>query len=171
MPGTDTITGYLALGSNRGDRAERLAAAVDALEAAGVRVAGSSSVWRTRPVGAAGPGEFLNRVVRVETDHAPRGLLRACLAIERTLGRTGERSGARTIDIDVLWLDGVTVDEPDLVVPHPRMWDRAFVLAPLAELAPDLRDPRSGASVSERLRAVGTRDVARAATATAGAPA
>ena len=131
-------TAYLGLGSNLGDRLGNLQAAVDGLdEAAGVRVMASSRVWETAPVGPPQP-DYLNAVLRVETELPPADLLAACRRVEHDLGRVRrERWGARTIDVDVLLYDARTVDEPDLVVPHPRLTERAFVVLPLLELDPD----------------------------------
>jgi 2-amino-4-hydroxy-6-hydroxymethyldihydropteridine diphosphokinase len=131
-------TAYLGLGSNLGDRLGNLQAAVDGLDdAAGVRVVASSRVWETAPVGPTQP-DYLNAVVRVETELAPADLLAACRRVEQDLGRVRrERWGARTIDVDVLLFDARTVDEPDLVVPHPLLTERAFVVLPLLELDPD----------------------------------
>ena len=131
-------TAYLGLGSNLGDRLGNLQAAVDGLhEADGVRVVASSRVWETAPVGPPQP-DYLNAVVRIDTDLSPADLLAACRRVEESLGRVRrERWGARTIDVDVLLFDARTVDEPDLVVPHPRLTERAFVVLPLLELDPD----------------------------------
>ena len=131
-------TAYLGLGSNLGDRLGNLQAAVDGLhEADGLRVVASSRVWETAPVGPPQP-DYLNAVVRIETDLSPADLLAACRRVEESLGRVRrERWGARTIDVDVLLFDARTVDGPDLVVPHPRLTERAFVVLPLLELDPD----------------------------------
>ena len=131
-------TAYLGLGSNLGDRLGNLQAAVEGLhQADGIRVVASSRVWETAPVGPPQP-DYLNAVVRVETDLSPADLLAACRRVEDALGRVRrERWGARTIDVDVLLFDARTVDEPDLVVPHPRLTERAFVVVPLLELDPD----------------------------------
>jgi 2-amino-4-hydroxy-6-hydroxymethyldihydropteridine diphosphokinase len=138
MGSTVATTAYLGLGSNLGDRLGNLQAAVEELhEADGIRVVASSRVWETAPVGPPQP-DYLNAVVRVETDLSPADLLAACRRVEEALGRVRrERWGARTIDVDVLLFDARTVDEPDLVVPHPRLTERAFVLLPLLELDPD----------------------------------
>jgi 2-amino-4-hydroxy-6-hydroxymethyldihydropteridine diphosphokinase len=132
-------TAYLALGSNLGDRLEYLQRAVDLLGAEdGVRVVASSRVWETDPVGGPPQPRYLNAVVRVETGLEPRDLLSACQRVEAALGRVRlERWGPRTVDVDLLTFDERTIDEPDLEVPHPRMAERAFVLAPLLELEPD----------------------------------
>lgn len=130
---------YLGLGSNLGDRLSNLQRAVELLATrSGVRVVRSSRVYASDPVGGPPQPEYLNAVVEVETDGSPRELLDACRAVEGALGRVRtERWGPRPIDVDVLTYDGITIDEPDLTIPHPRMHDRAFVLAPLAELDAD----------------------------------
>jgi 2-amino-4-hydroxy-6-hydroxymethyldihydropteridine diphosphokinase len=112
--------------------------AVDTLRAVDLRAV--SPVYETEPVG--GPGgldPYLNLVVELETARSPHDLLGVCHRLEAAAGRVrDERWGPRTLDVDVLWIDGVSVDEPDLQVPHPRIWERRFVLAPLRDLAPDL---------------------------------
>ncbi len=127
---------FLALGSNLGDRWSHLRRAVRAIP----DVAATSSVYETAPVGGpAGQGSFLNAVVQLDTELSPRQLLDLCRRLEEAAGRVrGERFGPRTLDVDVLLVDDLVVDDPDLVVPHPKMWDRPFVLVPLAQLAPDL---------------------------------
>ena len=129
----------LGLGANLGDRLTALQAAVDRLAAHGVRVTASSRVWQTAPVG--GPEDqplYLNAVVRASTDGDPADVLAAAQAVEAELGRTREvRWGPRTIDVDVLLVDGVTSDDPALTIPHPRLTERAFVVLPLLELDPD----------------------------------
>ena len=146
----DAVLAFLGLGSNLGDRAANLHRAVELLEAAdGVRVVRSSSVYETDPVGGPPQPDYLNAVVEVETTLEPHALLAACQDVERGMGRVrAERWGPRVIDMDVLIYDDATIHEPDLIVPHPRMHERAFVLVPLAELAPDLTLP-NGRSVSE----------------------
>lgn len=133
-------TAYLGLGGNVGDRLRSLTDAVWSLNTEpGLCVEKASSVYETKPVGVIDQPDFLNLVVQVRTELSARDLLARCLQIETTLGRVRTlRWGPRTIDIDLLWYDGQTVDEPDLVLPHPRMASRAFVLAPLAEIAPML---------------------------------
>ena len=124
---------YLGLGSNLGDRRAHLRAAVAALP----DVVAVSPVYETDPVGGpAGQGPYLNLVVVLETDRTPRQLLDLAHSLEDAAGRVRkERDGARTLDVDVLLAGDLCIDEPDLVVPHPRMWQRRFVLAPLADLA------------------------------------
>lgn len=124
---------YVALGSNLGDRREHLRDAVRSLP--GVRRV--SSVYETAPVGGPEQGPYLNCVVEIDTDLDPHDLLAACQAVERAAERVRTvRWGPRTLDADVLLYDEIEVDTPDLVIPHPRMHRRRFVLAPLAELAP-----------------------------------
>jgi len=124
---------YLGLGSNLGDRRAHLRAAVDALP----DVVAVSPVYETTPVGGPpGQAPYLNLVVALETTRSPRDLLDACRRLEAAAGRIRtEVDGPRTLDADVLLVGDLAVDEPDLVVPHPRMWRRRFVLAPLADLA------------------------------------
>jgi 2-amino-4-hydroxy-6-hydroxymethyldihydropteridine diphosphokinase len=131
---------YLGLGSNLGDRAAHLQAAVAGLAAAdGVTVAAVSSVYVTDPVGGPDQPDYLNAVVAVDTDRTPRELLELAQRLEDEAGRVrGERWGPRTLDVDVLLVGDEEVDEPDLTVPHPRLYERAFVMVPLAELDPML---------------------------------
>jgi len=133
-------TAYLGLGGNLGDRLKYLAGAVRALNAEpGVSVEKVSSVYETTPVGVVDQPVFLNLAVQVTTTLSARELLTRCLQIENNFGRVrNERWGPRTLDIDVLWYDGNVVNDPDLTLPHPRMATRAFVLVPLAEIAPML---------------------------------
>ena len=124
---------YLGLGSNLGDRRAHLQAAVAALP----DVTSVSPVYETDPVGGP-PGQppYLNLVVALDTDLSPRQLLDVARRLEAAAGRVPtEPGGPRTLDVDVLVVGDLTVREPDLVVPHPRMWQRRFVLAPLADLA------------------------------------
>lgn len=130
---------YLGLGSNLGDRLATLERAVDLLEAtSGIEVVACSRVWETDPIGGPPQPDFLNVVLRIETSRAPAELLAACNDVEATLDRVRDvRWGPRTIDIDVLTIDGYVSDDPHLTVPHPRMTQRAFVLMPLIDLDPD----------------------------------
>jgi 2-amino-4-hydroxy-6-hydroxymethyldihydropteridine diphosphokinase len=133
------VTAYLGLGSNLGDRLANLGSAVHALgEEPGVRIEASSRVWETAPVGGPPQPDYLNAVVRAETDLSAPELLEACRRVEAAFGRVrAERWGARTIDVDVLLYGDETIDRADLVVPHPRLTERAFVVLPLLELDPD----------------------------------
>lgn len=132
-------TAFLGLGSNLGDRLATLQRAVELLNAeAGLRVEACSRVWETDPVGGPEQPDFLNVVIRIVTDLEPVDLLAACNRTEAALGRVRDvRWGPRTVDIDVLLIDDRTIDEPTLVVPHPRMTRRAFVIMPLLDLDPD----------------------------------
>jgi 2-amino-4-hydroxy-6-hydroxymethyldihydropteridine diphosphokinase len=124
---------YLGLGSNLGDRRAHLRAAVAALP----DVVAVSPVYESEPVGGPpGQSPYLNLVVELETARTPRELLDVAHRLETAAGRVRtEKDGPRTLDVDVLLVGDLAVDEPDLVVPHPRMWRRRFVLAPLADLA------------------------------------
>ena len=127
---------FLGIGSNLGDRLANLQQAVDLLGATkGIRVVACSRVYETAPVGGVEQPDFLNVVIEVETDLPARELLAACMRVEQELGRIREtRWGPRTIDIDLLIYDEEEIDEPDLIVPHPRMHERSFVMMPLLEL-------------------------------------
>ncbi len=146
---------YLALGSNLGDRVAHLQRALDAMRAEpAVAVVGVSKVYETDPVGGPEQGAFLNAVVAVDTDLEPYGLLAFAQGLERDAQRVRvERWGPRTLDVDVLLYGDVRVDDDDLTIPHPRMWERGFVLAPLRDVAPDLVD-RDASWKGVRLAAV-----------------
>ncbi len=142
----------IGLGSNLGSRAAFLRAAVDLLRnGTALEVVAVARVRCTEPVGPPQPAYF-NTAVRVRTVLDPEALLAVCLDVERRLGRVrAERWGPRTIDLDVLWIDGEIVDSPTLTVPHPALRARAFALAPLVELVPDARDPRDGTFLADAL--------------------
>ena len=133
---------YLGLGSNVGDRAAHLQFAVDGLAARAGRVVAISPVYETEPVGGPPQPDYLNAVVAVETALSPRELLGVAKVLEAEAGREppdpARRWGSRPLDVDILMVADQRVDEPDLVVPHPRIHQRAFVLAPLADVAPGL---------------------------------
>jgi 2-amino-4-hydroxy-6-hydroxymethyldihydropteridine diphosphokinase len=133
---------FVGLGSNLGDRRAELARAVVGLVARG-DVRAVSPLYETEPVGGPdGQSPYLNVVVELWTSDSPRALLDRCRALEGAAHRVrGVRFGPRTLDADVLLVGDAQVEEPDLIVPHPRMWERRFVLAPLADLAPDLVPP------------------------------
>jgi 2-amino-4-hydroxy-6-hydroxymethyldihydropteridine pyrophosphokinase len=132
---------YLALGSNLGDRARRLAEARTALAALPeTALTGESSVEETAPLGAADQPPYLNQMVRLETGLEPRALMRACQAIERAAGRERrERWASRTLDLDIVLFGERTISEPDLVIPHPGLAHRDFWQRELAELKADDR--------------------------------
>jgi len=131
---------FLSLGSNLGDRRRFLSDAVDSLP----DVVAVSPVYETDPVGGpGGQGPYLNVVVELHTPIAPRALLSICHRIEANAQRVREqRWGPRTLDVDIIWMDGVEMDDPALTIPHPRWRERRFVLAPLRDLAPELVDNR-----------------------------
>lgn len=133
-------TAFLALGSNLGDRRRHLAEALQRLQSNDdVQVARVSSVYETAPVGVVDQSDFLNLVAEVRTQLTPENLLEHALAVEALLGRVRrERWGPRTLDIDLLWFEGETMTTATLTLPHPRWAERAFVVVPLAEIAPDL---------------------------------
>jgi 2-amino-4-hydroxy-6-hydroxymethyldihydropteridine diphosphokinase len=129
------VRAFLGLGSNLGDRLGTLRRSVAAVPD---RVA-VSPVYETDPVGGPAQGAFLNAVVELDTELSPHGLLELCQSLERGARRERlERWGPRTLDVDVLLVGDLRIDDDDLVVPHPRMWERRFVLAPLRDLAPEL---------------------------------
>ena len=143
---------YLSLGSNVGDREEYLREAIEALASRGVRVARVSPVYETEPVDYREQGWFLNLVVEGETALAAEELLAQIAEIEEALGRVREvPKGPRTIDIDILFYGEEAIRTPSLELPHPRIAERRFVLAPLADLAPELRHPVTGRTVREML--------------------
>ncbi len=142
-------TAYVGLGSNLGDREGNLRRALDRLAAEpGLRVVEVSRFVETAPVGGPAQPRYLNGVCAVETEAPPRALLDRLLALERELGRVrGERWGPRVIDLDLLFWGDRVIAEADLVIPHPRAHERAFVLEPLCEIAPDLVHPTLGRTV------------------------
>jgi 2-amino-4-hydroxy-6-hydroxymethyldihydropteridine diphosphokinase len=117
-------------------------------------------LYETAPVGGpSGQGPFLNLVVEIDSDLSARELLGVCQRLEAAAERVRtERWGPRTLDVDILWIDGVTVNEPDLEVPHPRMWSRRFVMAPLIDVAPDVAPPGWERQVEGEVRQVGRLD-------------
>ncbi|MGO9877720.1 MAG: 2-amino-4-hydroxy-6-hydroxymethyldihydropteridine diphosphokinase [Acidimicrobiia bacterium] len=139
-PNDRFVPAFLAIGSNLGDRLAHLQLAVDALaHVPGVLLEAVSHVYETAPVGGPPQDAYLNAVVAIETNLDPHELLRRCQHIEASAARTRiERWGPRTLDVDVLLVDDQRVDEPELTLPHPRMWERGFVLAPLRDVAPRL---------------------------------
>jgi 2-amino-4-hydroxy-6-hydroxymethyldihydropteridine diphosphokinase len=137
---------FIGLGANLGDPRRQIRAGLAALEKVPTtRLAGQSSFYLSAPLGYAEQPDFVNAVAQIQTELAPRALLDALLAIERSLGRSRSHANApRTLDLDLLLYDRMVIDEPGLRVPHPRMHTRAFVLAPLAEIAPGIEIPGQG---------------------------
>jgi 2-amino-4-hydroxy-6-hydroxymethyldihydropteridine diphosphokinase len=159
--GPPTVRAFVGLGSNLGDRWAHLRRAVDQLRAGGrAPVTAVSSVYETEPIG--GPedqGPYLNLVVElaVAPDADPYRLLEECRRLEAAAGRVrAARWGPRTLDADVLWIDGVILDDPELTVPHPRWRERRFVVEPLRELAPDLVGPAEVDLAGGEVEVVGT---------------
>jgi 2-amino-4-hydroxy-6-hydroxymethyldihydropteridine diphosphokinase len=157
-------TAYLALGANIGDRLAALSGARKALdENPCVKVEGASALYETEPIGGpVGQGLYLNAVLRVTTAFAPRRLLNLCLDVEKRFGRRrDERWGERTLDIDLLLHGSVVLRQPDLIIPHPRLHERLFVLMPLLELEPELTHPLTGAALGELAAALPREGVVR----------
>lgn len=156
-PALDAVIG---LGANLGDRVRTLSGAVHALGDHGALEA-VSSLYATEPVGPPQPG-FLNAAARIRFAGTPASLLALLLDVERRFGRERrERWGPRVLDLDLLWIEGVAVQEEELSVPHPRLLSRRFALEPLLEVAPDARDPRTGVLLAEHLERLAPGGVAR----------
>jgi 2-amino-4-hydroxy-6-hydroxymethyldihydropteridine diphosphokinase len=164
---SSTIISYIALGSNLGDRLKHLQIGAQLLEHPqirahqGIRITGKSRIFETEPVG--GPdnqGAYLNAVARLESRFSARDLLNILLEVEHLRGRVrSERWGPRTLDLDLLIHGLERIDEPGLIVPHPRLHERSFVLEPLADLAPDLEVPGLGLKVKSLQTRVGSQGV------------
>jgi 2-amino-4-hydroxy-6-hydroxymethyldihydropteridine diphosphokinase len=147
-------TAYLSLGSNLGDRAANLRAAVAQLDVAG-RLLAVSAFYETQPVDVPDQPWFLNCIAAIETDKTPRELLQLALRVEAAMGRVRMlEKGARKIDIDIVLFGDWVVDEPGLKIPHPAMHQRRFVLEPLVEIAPETRHPGLGKTAQELLAAL-----------------
>jgi 2-amino-4-hydroxy-6-hydroxymethyldihydropteridine diphosphokinase len=152
------VSAYLGVGSNRGNRQGCIQGAIGMLrDDPLISVTAVSQMIETEAVGDAGPDPFLNGALEVRTTLEPRGLLQRCRAIESHYQRPASgplRAGPRAIDLDLLLFGDQVCDEPHLTVPHPRMHERWFVLAPLAQIAPEAHHPVFGRSVAELLEAI-----------------
>ncbi len=158
MPTSDA---YLALGTNLGNRQANLKIAKDRLSA-GIEIVKESSIYETAPWGYTDQPQFLNQVIQVRTDFNPFILLWQLKIIERKMGRVKTfRNGPRLIDLDILFYEQRVIDKFYLQIPHPRLHERAFVLIPLAEIAPELIHPVLGLSVQELLSRINSEGVQR----------
>lgn len=155
------VTVYLSLGSNIGDRKVHLRDAISHLERTG-RVMAVSSFYETEPVEVTDQAWFLNCVVELQTSSAPDELMAQILEIEKQMGRERiQKKGPRTIDIDILLFNDAVVDTPELIVPHPAMASRRFVLEPLAEIAPEAHHAVLKKTVQELLEELPSGQVVR----------
>ena len=155
-------TVYLGLGSNLGDRQEHINKALELLSEK-VQVMQVSSIYETKPVGFSDQPDFLNAVCEIKTSLEPLQLLILAKGIESTMGRTPTfRNGPREIDIDILLYNSQSMTNEDLTLPHPGLEERAFVLVPLAELAPDLVHPASGKTIKELSESIELEGVSKA---------
>lgn len=151
---------YVALGANIGDPVSTVRDAIEAMShLEKTRLLRASSLYRTAPVGLINQPDFINAVAEVETELSPAEFLAALIAVEAQFGRIRDkRNGPRTLDLDLLLYENITVSTPELTVPHPRLHLRAFVLSPLAEIAPDLAIPGRG-TVAAWLPAVALQEI------------
>lgn len=142
----------LSLGSNVGGRADNLERARDELESAGIKVTRSSDIYETEPFGMSDQNDFLNQVLIIETGRGPEELLSTCLDIEKQMGRKRTvKNGPRVIDIDLLFYKDELIYSDKLVLPHPEIQERKFVLKPLSEIMADQKHPIFGSTIAELL--------------------
>jgi 2-amino-4-hydroxy-6-hydroxymethyldihydropteridine diphosphokinase len=147
---------YLGLGANLGNRIKNMSRAIQSL-AGQATILQVSSVYETEPVGYTEQPDFLNAVIAISTGMNPEQLLQLIKEIERSQGRTSSFHNApRPVDIDILFINDRALQSKQLIVPHPRLTERAFVLVPLAEIAPGLRHPENGKTMKELLEDLGT---------------
>jgi len=143
---------YIGIGSNLGDRKDNCRKAIKLLKENGIAVKKQSSMHETEPWGIKDQPKFINMAIEVETDKKPEELLRILKEIEKEIGRKETvKWGPRVIDLDILFYDDLILKTPDLEIPHPLMHERAFILKPLCEIAPDKKHPITGKTVREML--------------------
>jgi 2-amino-4-hydroxy-6-hydroxymethyldihydropteridine diphosphokinase len=155
-PGGEIV--YVSVGANLGDREATFAAVIRSIEVESeILLLSASPVFETDPIGPEGQGAYLNAALRLRSWLSPTDLLSTLQRIERSLGRdrsgSAERWGPRTVDLDILFYGERCIEMPELIVPHPRAHERAFVMRPMAELAPQLLHPRLGITIGEIVRA------------------
>jgi 2-amino-4-hydroxy-6-hydroxymethyldihydropteridine diphosphokinase len=154
------VTAYIGLGANLGDREANIRQALSELARSGCRPTKVSSIYETAPVGFSDQPDFLNAVAEIETDLGPRELLAVLDEIEQRIGREETfKWGPRIIDLDILLYGDLRLSEDNLKIPHPEIQQRAFVLTPLAEIAPEARHPVSGLTAREMSAAIGAEGV------------
>ena len=152
MSSTDHHRIFLSLGSNMGSRCANLDQAINNLQQERVVLLARSSLYETEPVGIRTQREFVNMACEISCSMNPRQLLSHCLSIERDLGRVREvRNGPRKIDVDIIFFGDRIIEQEGLIIPHAERGNRRFVLTPLAEIAPEFRDPITGKSIERML--------------------